>query len=143
MRAIDKSSLYERDYHRWALEQAAKLRRGDPLDSENIAEELESLGRSQEQQLINRLVILIAHRLKWDWQPSGQSNSWRATIREQQKRIVRLIEKNPSLQSLITEAIPEAHDIAITLASHETGIVEEDFPQECPYSFDELMREIQ
>jgi hypothetical protein len=135
----DNTALYGRDYHRWVFEQAAKLRRGDPLDVENIAEELESLGKSQEQQLTNRLVILIAHRLKWDFQPSGRSNSWRATIREQQKRIARLIEKNPSLQPLVAQAIEEAHDIAITIASNDTGLVEEDFPAECPYSFDALM----
>ena len=135
------TGLYERDFHAWAFEQAAKVRAGEPLDVENVAEELEGLGKSQRQQLVNRLAILITHRLKWEFQPSNCSNGWLATMREQQERIRRLLEKNPSLQPLLAESIQDAHDFAITMASQETGIVEQEFPEKCPYSFEELMAE--
>ncbi len=50
------NSLYERDFYAWANEQAALLRAGklDSADIENIAEEIESMGRSEKRELINR-----------------------------------------------------------------------------------------
>ena len=132
-------ALYQTDYHAWALEQAEKLRKGEPIDTDNVAEELEDLGRSQRQQLVNRLAVLIAHVLKWEHQPLLRSKSWAGTIREQQKRIQRLLESMPSLQPLLAESIAEAYSIAVTFASTEMGVVEEDFPAECPYSVDELL----
>ena len=77
---------YERDFHAWALEQAARPRSGDEIDRVHVAEELESLGKSERQELVSRLIILITHKLKWEFQPSHKSARERATIREQQKR---------------------------------------------------------
>src|SRR3977135_4059611 len=41
---------YERDFYSWLMEQARHVRAGhwDALDRENLAEEIESLGREQE-----------------------------------------------------------------------------------------------
>lgn len=57
---------YERDFYAWANEQAALLRAGrfDRADIENIAEEIESMGRSEKRDLVNRLTILLTHLLK-------------------------------------------------------------------------------
>lgn len=132
-------TLYETDYHAWALEQARKLRQGDPIDAASIAEEIEDLARGQRQQLVNRLAVLIAHVLKWEHQPLLRSKSWPGTIREQQKRIQRLLDTMPSLQPLLPDSIAEAYSIAVTFASTETGMVEEDFAAKCPYSADELL----
>ena len=70
-KTLDKPSLYDTDYVAWLEEQVAHLRAGRlaALDVENVAEELESLMRSQRQQLENRLEVLILHLLKWDHQP--------------------------------------------------------------------------
>jgi hypothetical protein len=126
--------LYETDFHAWAFEQAARLRGGQPVDAGNIAEELESLGRSQEEQLTNRLAVLIQSLLKREYQPERASPDWDATIREQRRRIERLIRKNPSLKPKLSECIADAYQTAVTFASVETGIIEEDFPSECPYT---------
>jgi hypothetical protein len=133
---------YATDFHDWAFEQARKLRDGEPVDVENIAEELEGLGKSIEQQLESRLIILIVHWLKWEFQPAKQSKSWRATIREQQRRIARLVIKNPSLQPLVPDAVIEAYAVAVIQAALETGLVEADFPGQCPYDYAELMCEV-
>jgi hypothetical protein len=133
---------HDTDFQAWAFEEASKLRAGRlaELDTTNIAEELESLGRSEQQQLVNRLAVLITHILKWEGQPAGRGSSWAATIREQRKRIDLLLKKNPSLRHpSLSDAIVDAYSIAVTMASAETGIVEEDFPANCPYSFEELM----
>jgi hypothetical protein len=134
-------SLYDTDFFAWAQDVANKLRSGrlSDVDLELVAEEIESLGKSEQQQLSNRLVILIAHMLKWEFHPNQRKTSWQGTIREQRARITRLLKRNPSLKALVDETITEAYPVAVTLASSETDIVEEDFPRTCPYTRDEIV----
>jgi hypothetical protein len=135
------ANLYEKDFHKWAWEQARRLRAGEDIDRENVAEELEDLGKSQQQQLENRLAVLLAHLLKWEYQPDKRSRSWEGTIKEQRKRIEKHLHKNPSLKAELAETISSAYDIAVTFASVETGIIEEDFPMPCPYSIEQILIE--
>ncbi len=99
------SKLYDLDFYAWTLEQSKLLQEGkwQSLDITNLVEEIESLGKQQRQELRNRLGILIGHLLKWEYQPEMQSKSWRATIREQRKEVLRLLKENPSLKSYLTE----------------------------------------
>ena len=136
---IGMATLYESDYHAWAFEQARKLRAGEPVDAENIAEELETLGRSEEQQLTNRLAVLIQHLLKCEYQPERRTPSWDATIREQRRRVNRLLGDNPSLKPKLESCVRDAYATAVTFASVETGIVENDFPGECPFTPESLV----
>jgi hypothetical protein len=133
------NSLYDTDFHAWAWEQARKLRAGEPIDTENVAEELETLGRSEQQQLESRLAVLLAHMLKSEFQPEKRTASWTGTIKEQRRRVNRLLAKMPSLQATLQEAITEGYVTAIILASTETGIVEDDFPSECPYTVEQIL----
>ena len=66
---------YEKDFHAWTLENAALLRqrRFAEIDVDNIAEELENMGRSERHELVNRLAVLLAHLLKWRFQPARRS----------------------------------------------------------------------
>jgi len=79
---------YEKDFYAWTVEQSRMLRSGEisSIDAENIAEELESMGRSDRRELKNRLVILVMHLLKWRHQSAARSRSWSATIDEQRLR---------------------------------------------------------
>jgi len=72
-------TLYEQDYYAWTKEQAAKLRAGrvTEIDLEDLAEEIESMGRSEWYELVNRLAVLSAHLLKWRCQPSRRSKAAR------------------------------------------------------------------
>ena len=65
---------YSTDLHAWAFEQVPRLRAGKAVDIENIAEELENLGRSQEEQLTNRLAVLIQHLFKCEHQPDRRTD---------------------------------------------------------------------
>lgn len=130
---------YEIDFHAWAFEQAQKLRAGEAVDVDHIAEELETLGRSQEQQLTNRLAVLLKHLLKCEFQPEKRSASWDATIKEQRRRVSRLLNENPSLQAKLDACIRDAYETAVTFASVETGTVEDDFPAECPFLVDVIL----
>jgi hypothetical protein len=95
-------ATYEADFHAWAYDQANKLRAGEPVDIANIAEELETLGRTEEQQLTNRLAVLIQYLLKCEYQPQRRTPSWDATIKEHRQRVARLLDRNPSLKAKLT-----------------------------------------
>ena len=78
---------YEEDFYAWTMEQAQLLRSGEfsELDIENIAEELETMGRSDKREIESRLTVLLAHLLKWQLQVGLRSKSWSGTIREQRR----------------------------------------------------------
>ncbi len=105
------NSLYDRDFYAWANEQAALLRAGrlTEADIENIAEEIESMGRSEKRELINRLAVLLSHLLKWQFQPAFRGNSWRLTIEEQRNRVDDHLGDNPSLKSQLDQAMRTAY----------------------------------
>jgi hypothetical protein len=135
------NSLYERDFYAWANEQAALLRAGrlTEADIENIAEEIESMGRSEKRELINRLTVLLTHLLKWQFQATFRGNSWRLTIEEQRHRVEDHFADNPSLKSQLDQAIRSAYRSAASEASLETGLARSAFPTDCPHSFEQMM----
>jgi len=137
------NSLYERDFYAWANEQAALLRAGkfDSADIENIAEEIESMGRSEKRELVNRLAVLLLHLLKWRFQPGLRGNSWRSSIEEQRIRLEDHLKDNPSLKAQIGSAMVTAYRLARVEAERETGLARTTFPQECPFTFDQAMTE--
>ncbi|BAW80789.1 hypothetical conserved protein [Candidatus Nitrosoglobus terrae] len=123
-------STYETDFYGWTQETAELLKQGrfSEVDMEALIEEIEDMGTNKIGQLENRLIVLIAHLLKWQYQPEHRSNSWRATIKDQRIRIHRLIMKNPSLKPRLNEAVIEAYENGILQASIETNLAEELFP---------------
>jgi hypothetical protein len=137
------SDLYEQDYYAWANEQAALLRAGklSAADIGNIAEEIESMGRGEKRELVNRLIVLLLHMLKWKFQPALQSPSWRRSMTVQRHALVRHITDNPSLKSKVSEAIRDAYRDAVLGAADETGLSEGTFPEVCPWSFDQMTAE--
>ena len=93
-------SLYDQDPYAWATQSARLLRerRFDELDLEHLAEELESMGKSELRALESRLAVLLGHLLKWEFQPGQRSKSWQRTLIEQRKRVVRLLRDSQSLR---------------------------------------------
>ncbi|MCL1463317.1 DUF29 domain-containing protein [Argonema galeatum] len=135
------SELYETDFYAWTQEQAKFLRdrKCDYLDITNLVEEIESLGKQERQELINRLGVLLGHLLKWKFQPELRSKSSVATIREQRRRIHRLLKQSPSLKPFLPEAIEEAYQDGLDLAVRETSLNYKDFPAECPYNLEQVL----
>ena len=135
------NTLYERDFYAWANEQAALLRAGQLglADIENIAEEIESMGRSEKRELISRLSVLLMHLLKWQYQPERRGRSWQGTIEQQRSHLEDHLADNPSLKSQLAAAIRLAYKDARIDAERETDIDRDTFPIECPFTFDEMM----
>ena len=134
-------SLYDRDFYGWANEQAALLRAGQisAADIDHIAEEIESMGRSEMRELVNRLAVLLLHLLTWEFQPGLRGNSWRLTVKEQRRQLARHLRDNPSLNGRLPEAIVDAYGDAMLEAERETGLTEATFPVACPWTFDQIM----
>lgn len=132
--------LYDIDFHAWTQEQVKLLRdkKWNYLDSENLIEEIESLGRQEQQELENRLSILLGHLLKWEYQPSQRSKSWFSTIREQRFRILRLLKRSPSLKPYIDEAVEAAYEDGLELAVRETSLGYSAFPNKCLYEYEQI-----
>jgi hypothetical protein len=131
---------YDEDFARWAFEQAALLREGASagIDVENIAEELETLGRGEFSALRSALAVIVMHMLKWDHQPERRSRSWAISIRVQRGHAEEQISENPSLKSRLGEALTGAYKTARLTAANETGLPVRTFPPDCPYGWTDV-----
>ncbi len=136
------ADLYRTDFHAWSQQQAQLLKAGrlEDADLAHLIEELESMGASERSQLRNRLKILLAHLLKWQYQPEYRSRSWRATIKEQRLSLLDLLDENPSLKSMLDMQIGKAWPLAVLLAVRETNLDETTFPAVCPYTRERIFR---
>lgn len=145
----DLASLYKNDYAAWARHNAELLRarRFEELDIGHLLEELSDMGKSERHELESRLLVLLAHLLKWDYQYHAlaerwrefKGDSWRATIIEQRKRLALRLRKSPGLKSLLEEAIADIYPDAVDLASDETGLSLDAFPSHCPYRTEQVL----
>ena len=88
---------YDKDVILWSQEQAALLRAGrfSQLDIEHLADEIEDVGKSEKREFAGRMAILLAHLLKWHYQPERRGRSWRTTISVQRERIADAVEETP------------------------------------------------
>lgn len=132
---------YEKDFYAWTTHNAKLLREGkfSEMDVEHIAEEIESMGKSEKRELMSRLAVLLAHLLKWQFQPERQSNSWKYTIEEQRDEVLELLDESPSLKHEIKEKLERAYRKAILWAATEMGVNKSIFQEKCPFSLEETL----
>jgi len=130
-----KASLYDTDIVAWAKEQAQLLRARqlEQLDIEHIAEEIEDVGKSEQRELASRMAVLLAHLIKWQYQPQRRGKSWEVTIRTQRNAIERRLRRTPSLVGSLHDPDwwADAWDDALDAATREAGV--DDLPQTCPW----------
>jgi Domain of unknown function DUF29 len=137
------SELYDRDFYAWTAEQADLLRAGNlsSADIAHIAEELESMGRSEKRELVSRLTILLQHLLKWRFQPDRRSTSWRLSIANTRDQLAEHLADNPSLKAKLPDAVASAYRYARRYAAIETGFPEDTFPIDCPWTLEQAMQD--
>ena len=138
-----RSPLYDSDFYAWSREQAELLRKGElaQADIEHIAEEIDSMGRTEKRELISRLTVLLLHLLKWRYQPGKRGASWEASIRVQRNRLADHLDDNPSLKPLLPQALASAYRDAALEAVAETGFPATTFPDACPWTVEEALDE--
>lgn len=134
-------NLYETDIVACASEQAELLRnlQWSALDIENIVEEIEDVGKSVQRELSSKVAVLLAHLLKWKFQPELRCKSWLATIAVQRRTIARKLKKTPGLRRFYVdeEWLDEAWDDAVRMAIAETNLHE--FPEKTVWSAQQIL----
>ena len=130
------ADLYERDFFSWTARQAALIRDGrlDDIDRENVAEEIESMGRSQAASLESAYRLICLHQLKRMLQPERDGRSWSLTIGRERLRAARLLRQNPGLKPRRSELFANAYSDARAEASLPAGR----FPEEPPFTLQEI-----
>ncbi|MGR6773691.1 DUF29 domain-containing protein [Pectobacterium brasiliense] len=132
---------YETDVVAWSNEQAELLRSGkfSEIDCENIAEEIADVGKSEQRELASRMAVLIAHLLKWKYQPERRGSSWEKTIKAQRKDVAYALKESPSLKTKLND--PDWYDViwskAVAIAASETQL--ENLPDEQIWTVDEVL----
>jgi hypothetical protein len=139
-------SLYDIDFYTWTLTQAMALRTKDvaALDLEHLAEEIESLGRSDRRAITHQLERMLLHLLKWRNQADRRTRagkSRRSSIYQARSAIADLIEESPSLCDYPAERLALAYRRARQQAAHQTGLPLATFPETCPWPLAQVLDE--
>ncbi|MDZ4762139.1 MAG: DUF29 domain-containing protein [Alphaproteobacteria bacterium] len=135
------NDLYDLDVYSWAMKQADALRRrsANEVDWDNVAEEIEGVGKCQAAELHSRYVVLLAHLLKWMLQPDLRGRSWEASIRIQRLELARHLAENPGLKPRRDETFGGAYQSARLVASGEMDIALEALSETNPFTLAETM----
>jgi hypothetical protein len=135
------TALYDKDYQHWLDRHIDLLKQGRlaELDIEHLIEELQSMGSRDRREMVSHLIILIAHLLKWEYQPDYRGRSWRSSISEQRVQLEEQLEESPSLKPQAPDLLIKAYPKAVKMAAKETGLAVSTFPVECPYPLDALL----
>ena len=131
------AALYDTDETAW-LEQTAELVRAGRLgeiDSRTLAEYLTDMAKRDRREVFSRLVTLLTHLLKWEYQPDRRCSSWRGTIREQRRELRQLLESG-TLRNHAAAVLAEAYAEARDQAADETELNVNQFPVESPWDLD-------
>jgi hypothetical protein len=141
LKPTQPSRLYDADFYAWTNEQAQRLRLLKPegLDWENVAEEIESLGKSDRRAIRSDLRVILEHLIKWRYQPEKRSQSWTDSIDEHRHRIRYIVEDSPSLKHVTEQFLAEDYVDARRKALKDTGLAERAVPKACPFTVEQAL----
>ena len=128
--------LYDTDFYSWAAEQARLLRAGrtDLLDVDNIAEEIETLGRSEAAALRSSYRLICLHLLKMIFQAERATRSWENTVHRERLNAESTLADDPGLQPRRGSLFEEGYALARREASFETRLDLNLIPNHPPFS---------
>jgi hypothetical protein len=134
------AALYAVDETAWLEAMAAAARHGDAaaLDLEHLSEYLTDMALRDRREVKSRLVVLLTHLLKWEYQPERRSRSWRTPVLHQRQRMADLAGRGV-LRAHAEAVLPDAYADAAELAASETAQPRPTFPTECPYTVAQLL----
>jgi hypothetical protein len=140
--AVDLSLLYELDETAWleAMSALAAGRRYAEMDYPHLSEYLADMAKRDRREVFSRLVVLLSHLLKWEYQPANRSGSWRVTIREQRRELRQLLESG-TLRNHAEAILMETYAEARRQAADETELLLSVFPIDDARNLDELLAE--
>jgi len=150
--------LYEKDFYLWVQEtlKLLKNKEYDLVDWENLVEEIEYMARREVRSLINLMAVIMEHLYKWKHfrENKHMGSKWKKSIINARTDIIKLFKDAPSLKAKAQEKqiLQRAWEDAVlnliawfkgneklALRHFSTFPTEEDFPKECPYTFEQVM----
>jgi hypothetical protein len=154
----DLKQLYNKDFYQWIMENVELLKNKefDLVDWEHVIEELESMGRSELGSVISFITVILEHLYKYEYfrDNNTMGNGWIKSILNSRYRLIKIFDKNPSLEKKAEESISEAWEDSVKkmitwfkypenhhLAKKYFGKIptEQDFPKNCPYTFQQIL----
>ena len=135
---------YQRDYYGWIQHNVHAIREGrfKEVDWPNVAEELEDMGKSERRAVRSQLARLVAHLLKWSYEPEARrlsENSWRATIEDARDSMRELVKESPSFQPQLPDFLSSAYRSALAQVVAETNLPKKTFPAACPWTLEQVL----
>jgi hypothetical protein len=149
--AASANSLYDEDYHAWAVGQALALRRlaesrcNGPLDLDHLAEEVEDLGKAERNSVLSQVERIIEHALKLEHAASREPRrGWILLIVDARRELGRHL--TLSLRHLVEEEFAQLYTgerarTARVLRLHDEPEAAAALPDECPYTLAQLLDE--
>jgi len=139
-RAQAVDSLYDTDETAWleATAELVRLRHWEAVDAAHLAEYLDDMARRDKREVLSRLAVLIAHLLKWRFQPERRTRSWQETVEVQRQELDELLDSG-SLRNYAEEILGKAYTNGVRQFVAETGLLETSVPNECESSLDEVL----
>lgn len=138
---VPRVAAYDDDFNQWTSNQARALRdrRASDLDWANLAEEIESLGRSDQREVRSRLTTLLVHLLKWRHQSERRTDSWSETIARERMELPFIFEQSPSLVKFAEATFVKSYRLARSEAARQTRLPIRSFPVEPPFPLDDAL----
>jgi len=138
--AMPLTELYEADETAWldAMAMLIAERRTSEFDLPNLQEFLESMANRDRRETFSRMVVLLVHLLKWEYQPDRRSDSWTDTIRNQRFELELLLESG-TLSNHIREEFERAYGKSRKQVSQQTSLDIDVFPFECPWTLEQIL----
>lgn len=132
--------LYDHDETAWLEIMSALAADGrfTEMDHFHLAEYLSDMAKRDRREVLSRLIVLLAHLLKWEHQPNRRTVSWKATIREQRRELRQLLESG-TLRNHAEAVLEAAYDEAREQASDEGEIAIEELPAACPWTVESAL----
>jgi hypothetical protein len=149
MAKVLERSLYQTDYYAWTKQQAAELRRlaaaraDSTLDLANLAEEVESLGRSDLATIRSQMRRIIEHLLELEYSLALEPRfGWLASIIEARDVIADRI--TGTLRREVEAELAKTYQqgrrrTEAALLRHGERAAAQALPATCPYSFDQIV----
>jgi len=153
--------LYEKDFYLWVMEsiKLLKNREYDLVDWENLLEEIEDMGKSLRKSVRSYMAVIMEHLYKWERfrYSLDMGMDWIDSINLAREEIEEIFKESPSLKEKVQEweFLQSAWESAISrlvrwfenpknallVKAYFKGKLptKEDFPQECPYTFEQIM----
>jgi len=152
--------LYEKDFYLWVIENLKLLKNKeyDLVDWENLLEEIEDMGRSLYIAMLRQMRKIMEGLYKWEnFKNHPEADDWVEEISRARRELRDIFEDSPSLKAIAQEkdTMRRAWELSVRALvdwfenpKNKTLVLtyfkgklpkEEDFPQECPYTFQQIM----